>query len=345
MICGNISVHICNKSINEVNFIRKAIIFVLILGMISAGALMPIQVSAAERTSHVGAVTTQGGSLYVRKAPEIGSTILTSLKKGSYVTLMEKSGNWWKVEYAQNRFGYCHGSYITPVEGSAVTVDTDGDVLNVRTGPGTNYSRITTLPHGTIVMLRSTENGWSRILYHGTKMGYVSAKYLSGSEENSTESYPAISLKVPSFKQTDSRWSSYPLGTRGGTIGTIGCAVTGIAMLESYRTGSTIYPNEMATKLSFTAGGGVYWPSHFKGSTTQSGYLQKIYSLLQAGKPVLIGATTSSGGQHWVVITGYSGGNTLSAAGFTINDPGSNTRTNLQQFFRSFPNFYKYFHY
>ena len=345
LFCGNISVHICIISTKEVKVIRKATIYILILGMLFAGSVTHMKASAAEVSSYVGAVTTQGGSLYVRKAPELGSTILTSLKKGSYVTLMEKSGNWWKVEYAQNRFGYCYASYITPVEGTAAAVDTDGDILNVRTGPGTGYSRITALPHGTIVMVRSTENGWSRILYHGTKMGYVSAKYLSGVVEKPNTTYSAISLNVPSFKQTDSRWASYPLGTRGGTIGTIGCAVTGISMLESYRTGTTIYPNEMAKKLSFTAGGAVYWPSHFKGSTTQSGYLQKIYNLLQEGKPVLIGATTSSGGQHWVVITGYSGGNTLSTSGFTINDPGSNTRSTLQQFLRSYPIFYKYFHY
>lgn len=293
--------------------------------------------------SHVGAVTTGGGSLYVRSAPSTGSTILTSLKKGSYVTLLEKSGAWWKVEYADSRYGYCYGDYITPVEGKPARVSTGGNVLNVRTGPGTSYSRITTLPNGSVVMVRSTENGWSRILYHGTQLGYVSSQYLSN--QTAATTYAPLSLAVPSFKQTDSRWASYPLGTRGGTIGTIGCAVTGIAMLESYRTGTTIYPNDMAKKLSFTAGGAVYWPSHFKAVTPNNGYLSNIYTLLQQGKPVLIGATTNSGGQHWVVITGYTGGNSLSASGFTIHDPGSNTRTNLQQFYNAYPNLYKYLHY
>lgn len=296
--------------------------------------------------SHVGAVTTGGGQLYVRSSPSTGSTILTSLKKGSYVTLMEKSGQWWKVEYADGKYGYCFSGYITPVEGSPAKVNTGGNVLNVRTGPGTSYSRIGTIPHGDIVMLRSQANGWSRILYHGTKLGYVSSQYLSGQSSGNTGSSgtASVSLQVPSFKQTDSRWASYPLGTKGGTIGTIGCAVTGIAMLESYRTGTTIYPNQMAQKLSFTAGGGVYWPSHFTAVTNKTGYLSHIHSLLQQGKPVLLGATTSSGRQHWIVITGFAGGS-LSPENFTINDPGSNSRTNLQQFYNSFPNFYKYFYY
>lgn len=337
--------HICHISQNEVRIIRK-ITFLLLAAAILLGTLItPEQVSAADTNSFVGAITTGGGNLYVRNAPSTGSTILTALKKGSYITLLEKSGNWWKVEYENNRYGYCYADYITPVDGKPVQVNTGGNVLNVRTGPGTGYNRIATLPHGTTVMLRTTENGWSRILYHGTKLGYVSSKYLSGLTVEKPKNYPAIDLPVTGFKQTDSRWANYPIGTTGGTIGTIGCATTGIAMMESYRTGTTIYPHEMAKKLSYTAGGSVYWPTHYTVITTQNAYLNKIYSLLSQGKPVLLGAKTSTGRQHWIVITGFTGGDTLSSSGFIIQDPGSHSRTNLQQFLNSFPHFYKYFHY
>ncbi len=314
---------------------------IVLLGVL----ITPYQVQAAEMTSYVGAVTTGGGSLYVRSAASTGSTVLASLKKGSYVTLISKSGSWWKVEYDKNKFGFCYASYITPVEGTPVRVNTGGNVLNVRTGPGTSYNRIATLANNDIVMLRSSSNGWSRILYHGTKLGYVSSQYLSGQNADSTDKYPALALSVPSYKQTDSRWKQYPIGTQGGTIGTIGCATTGVAMLESYRTSTTIFPNQMAQKLSYTAGGSVYWPSHYIVTTDSTNYLSDIYQLLKQGKPVLLGAKTGAGRQHWVVITGYSGGNSLSPSGFTINDPGSNSRTSLQQFLNVFPYFYKYFHY
>lgn len=330
-------------------YIKKSFIFLFSLFLLFSLISPALTVSAADMDSHVGAVTTGGGNLYVRATPSTGGTILASLKKGSYVTLIGKSGDWWKVEYANNKYGYCYAQYITPVEGSPVTVNTDGDVLNVRSGPGTSYSRIATLPHGSIVLLRSTENGWSRILYHGTKLGYVSSRFLSGqSNDNSgntgSNGTTIVSLKVPSYKQTDSRWASYPLGTKGGTIGKIGCAVTGIAMMESYRTGTTIYPDAMAKKLSFTAGGGVYWPGHYTVVTKKDGYLSHIKSLLEQNKPVLLGATTGSGRQHWIVITGFHGGS-LTPENFSINDPGSNSRTNLQHFLNSFPNFYKYFYY
>lgn len=325
-------------------FIRKITILLFTFFLLFGALITPQRLSAATMDSHVGAVTTGGGDLYVRASASTGSIILDSLKKGSYVTLLSKTGDWWRVEYANGKYGYCYAGYITPVEGKPVWVNTGGNVLNVRSGPGTSYERIATIPHGSVVMLRSFSGGWSRILYHGTKLGYVSSQYLTSSQTGSSSGYAAVSLSVPNFKQTDSRWASYPIGTKGGTIGTIGCATTGIAMMESYRTGTTIYPNAMANKLSYTAGGSVYWPNHYTVTTSDAGYLSKVYNLLKQGKPVLLGAKTNSGGQHWVVITGFTGGS-LIESNFTIHDPGSNSRINLQQFFRVYPNFYKYFHY
>ena len=115
-------------------------------------------------------------------------------------------------------------------------------------------------------------------------------------------------------------------------------------MMESYRTGKTIYPDAMSKKLSYSSSGNVYWPSDYIVTTSSSGYLAKIYDILKSGKPVLFGAKNSQGGQHWVVIKGFRGGN-LTASNFIINDPATVSRTTLQQFLNSYPNFYKYFRY
>ena len=71
---------------------------------------------------------------------------------------------------------------------------------------------------------------------------------------------------------------------------------------------------------------------------------ERVLEALGEGKPVLLGAKNAYGKQHWVVITGFTGGE-LRAAGFTIRDPGSKARVNLQQFLDAYPNFYKYFYY
>ena len=300
-----------------------------------------MKAKAADMTSKAGAVTTASSSLNVRSSASTTSRIATTLRKGSYITLLSKSGSWWKVEYGKNLYGYCHADYITIVEGTPATVVTQSSNLNVRSGAGTNYAVQAQLAKGETVLRLTENNGWTRVLYHGTKTGYVSSKYLSGTTSSSGNS--AVSLSVPSYKQSDSRWSNVKIGASGKTMSQIGCATTAIAMMESYRTGKTIYPDAMSKKLSYTASGSVYWPSHFVTVTNSSGYLNGIYQQLKQGKPVLLGMKNSSGGQHWVVVTGFTGGS-LSAGNFTINDPGSNSRTTLQQFLNAYPNFYKYFY-
>lgn len=315
---------------------RKILIFLITLCLLLA--VFP-KVQAADMQSHAGAVTTSGAALNVRASVSTASSVVTTLRKGSYITLISRSGSWWKVEYDKNRSGYCHADYITPVQGTPVTVNVDS-ALNVRSGPGTGYSRQATLYRGEVVLLLTSSGGWSRALYHGTKTGYVSSRYLSSSPQGSD----GVNLSVPSFKQTDSRWRHVVIGSSGKTMAQIGCATTAIAMMESYRTGSTIYPDAMAKKLTYTSTGAVYWPSHYTVTTVASGYLNKILTLLKQGKPVLFGAKNAYGSQHWVVITGFTGG-AVSAANFTVNDPGSNSRTTLQQFLNVYPTFYKYFHY
>lgn len=298
---------------------------------------MPVRVSA-DSVSAAGQVAVSSGWLNVRKTPSASAAAVSRLDKNSYVTLVSRTGDWWKVEYAKGSYGYCHADYIRSVTGTAVTVRTSSGSLNVRSGPGTSYAKTGSLYKGETVVQLSSSNGWCKVLYHGTKVGYVSAQYLSSY-------FTAVSLQVPSFKQTDSRWANQTIGSSGKTFARIGCATTAVAMLESYRQGRTIYPNVMAKSLRYTSSGDLYWPTDYTPVTDSTDYLLSIYRLLRQGKPVLFGAKNSNAGQHWVVITGFTGGTYLSAEGFAVHDPGTHSRTTLAQFLKAYPTFYKYFYY
>lgn len=311
---------------------HKRILFTLLILLCF---IRPVTIEAADANSNAGIVSTASGRLNIRATPSTGGTVVGSLSSGSYVTLISKSGSWWKVEYGNGKYGYCHADYIQSVSSTAASVTATS--LNVRSGPSTSHSITGYLHKGSTALILSTTNGWSRILYHGTKLGYVSAQYLSNG-------YAPVVLSVPSFKQTDNRWANLTIGTSGKTFSQIGCATTAIAMMESHRTGRTVYPNEMAQNLRYTPSGSVYWPSHYTAVTNTSGYLSVIYARLQQGKPILFGVKNSYGSQHWVVITGFTGG-PLSPSGFTIHDPGTVSRTNLQQLLNVYPNIYKYFYY
>ena len=300
---------------------------------------------AAEKIYGAGKVATSSTALNVRSSASGNSTVRAKLSKDSYVTLISKSGSYWRVQYSATGYGYCHADYIKTSSTKVRTVKTASGRLRVRSSASGSAAVKDYLSSGTQVTVLSTSGSFSRILYNGTKRGYVASNYLTTEAISSDSSYKAIKLNVPSYKQTDSRWANVTLGSSGQTIARIGCATTAIAMLESYRTGTTIYPNAMAKKLSYTSGGAVYWPSHYKIITSSSGYLTKVYNLLKEGKPVLIGAKKSNGSQHYVVITGVKATSALTTSAFYINDPGSNTRITLNQFFADYPNFYKMMHY
>ena len=301
-------------------------------------AVVPLMTKAADMSSRAGIVSVSGGWLNIRSAPSATSSKLGSLQKGSYIVLISRSGDWWKVEYGKGKFGYCHGDYIRQVSSDAVKVDVSNGSLNVRSGAGTDHGKIGSLYKGEVVVKLSSSGGWTKVLYSGNKVGYVSSQYLSSG-------YVAVNNSVPSMKQMDTRWADKVIGTSGKTFSQIGCATTAIAMVESFRRGYTIYPDYMEQELRYTPSGNVYWPSDYVAITDDTAPYQHIYDILKQGKVVLFGARNQFGTQHWVVITGFKGGNALTPAGFTIHDPGTYSRTDLKQFLDVYPIFYKYFYY
>ena len=340
-LCNEIKSLVCYSFTYEVIFLKKFLSFALaILLSVSCLGAMP---KAKAFTKPVGAarVNTTATSLNVRTAPSASSAVKTTIKRNSYVSLISKSGSFWYVRYGENSYGYCHQDYLYQVSSKIKQVKTASGQLNVRSGASSSYGVSERIPSGTYVTIHFlSENNYAKIIYHGNKTGYVHTDYLVTPSASSTN-YKSIKLSVPDYKQTDSRWASVTLGSSGQSIGKIGCATTALAMTESYRTGTTIYPHQMAKKLSYTSGGAVYWPTNYNIVTSSNGYLQKIYEALQSGKPVIVGAKKSNGSQHYVVVTGVSATSNLTNASFIINDPGSNTRTNLAQFFNAYPYFYK----
>ncbi len=306
---------------------------IILLGICTAQP----KVQAAENI-FAASVNTQSGNLNIRSSPSLSGSIISRAPKGSILTIISDSGDFYKVKYAPDAYGYASKTYLKFISDIKATVNTAYGNLNVRYGASTAYAVKDRLKKGTEIIILNEHGDWAKILYSGNKTGFVSLDYI----KKSISPYKQISLQVPSFKQTDSRWANVTIGSSGKTIGKIGCATTAISMIESYRKGQNIYPHTMAKMLSYSSSGNVYWPSDYKVTTSSADYLTKFYKLLSEGKPVLFGSKNYYGSQHWIVVTGFKGGE-LKAENFTINDPGSNSRILLSQFVSAYPVFYKYF--
>lgn len=295
--------------------------------------------SAAAETPQAGIVRTASTRLNVRSAPSTSGSIVTGLSKGSYVTLVSKNGSWWQVEYASGRYGWCHGDYIETVPLRSATVSAEGYRLNIRSGPGTSYGVSSQFADGASVKVLSSSSGWAKVLYGGSKVGYVSEEYLRYGSSSSSSSLSSVTLSVPRYAQNDSRWANVRLGNTKYTIGQIGCTTSAMAMVETYVRGYSVTPAAMAKELSYSSSGSLYWPSVYSAYTGKD-YLSVIYRQLQAGRPVMIGGFTPAGAQHWVVVYGFDG-DTLSAENFLIRDPGTSARTTLASFQSKYSVFYK----
>ncbi|MDE7106115.1 MAG: SH3 domain-containing protein [Anaeroplasmataceae bacterium] len=316
---------------------KKILIFLVALVALFSLNLLPTA-EAATATSKAGIVETDGSNLNVRSSNSTSSSIIGKIKDGSYVTILSEQGNFYYVEYLENTYGYVHKDYVNILSSSIKRVNTGGANLNVRTGPSTAYTQFEKIKDLDYVVVLSNSGAFSKVLFEGNKVGYVSNDYLIG-----IYTYAPVQLTVPSYKQYDSRWASLTLGSYGSTIREIGCLTTCMAMSESYRTGSTKTPATIRNSQSYTADGSLYWPSNYVTSTA-SNYLTTAYNMLKNNQPVLIGLKNSRGGQHWVLIVGFTGGNTLSASNFQVHDPAS-TKTTLSEVMTNYPIFYKIAYY
>lgn len=203
--------------------------------------------------------------------------------------------------------------------------------LNVRTAPSTAAAVVCRLYDGETVTLHGQTGGWWYTEYAPGAFGYVSADYIRTLDGASAPR--AVSLAVPSYKQTDSAYAGLRLPGSRERISTHGCAVTSLAMAESYRTGRTVTPKTVLAEQRFTATGAIYWPSRYVRGGTR---LAEIYDRLAAGNPVIIHVQKKNGSSHFAVVNGFTGG-ALTAKNFTILDPGSQSRTTLADLYAVYP--------
>lgn len=292
------------------------------------------QLIKAKTTQTIGMVSTNGSNLNIRSTSSTSAKVIGSLPNKSYITLIDNQGDWWEVLFDENKSGFISAQYINQISFEERKVKTNGGSLNIRKGKSTSTEIIGKLSNKTSVLVIDVKSDWSKIIFHGNKVGYVSSSYL----ENKTSS-SAISLDTFDYKQYDVRWKNLTLGNTKYTMQQIGCVTTALAITEAYRINPSITPITMLNQLRYTSGGAAYWPSQYKAYTGKD-YLQKIYKNLQNNKPVLLGSKTSAAKQHWVVITGFKGGNMVPNQ-FEIRDPGFSTKTTLDQHIKDYPNFYK----
>ncbi len=147
-------------------------------GTTSGGTTGTIGGGTTTDTTVSGTGTVSCTSLRLRSGPSTSSSTITTLSKGTVVTIKGSQNGWLNVT-VNGEEGWVSGEYITlGGETSTQTGFVIGTGVRFRTGPGTSYSIICTMPQNASVAIYEKTNGWYKCSYNGT-IGYISATYIS----------------------------------------------------------------------------------------------------------------------------------------------------------------------
>ncbi|CEO04658.1 enterotoxin [[Clostridium] sordellii] len=126
----------------------------------------------------IGTITAD--RLNVRSGYGTNHFVTGTLTNGAKVEVVESQNGWYKIKY-NGTYGYISGQFVSKSDNGISSSNKIGTVnattLNVRSGYGSNYSKIGTLSNGAKVEIVESQNGWHKIKYNGT-YGYVSGDFI-----------------------------------------------------------------------------------------------------------------------------------------------------------------------
>ncbi|EPZ59537.1 SH3 domain-containing protein [Paraclostridium sordellii] len=126
----------------------------------------------------IGTITAD--SLNARRGDGTNDFVTGTLTNGAKVEVLESQNGWYKIKY-NGTYGYIYGQFVSKSDNGISSSNKIGTVnattLNVRSGYGSNYSKIGTLSNGAKIEIVESQNGWHKIKYNGT-YGYVSGDFI-----------------------------------------------------------------------------------------------------------------------------------------------------------------------
>ena len=125
----------------------------------------------------IGFVNASG--LNLRAQPSTDAPVLATANSGECVVVLEQLDGWYHVNY-DLQDGYMSAGYLTvsTVENAELGCGiVSGDSVNLRSGPGTGYSKVGTVSCGEKCDIIGLNNGWYKVLHNGSAC-YIRCDFL-----------------------------------------------------------------------------------------------------------------------------------------------------------------------
>ncbi len=139
----------------------------------------------------------------LRSAPGTASSIVTTVQKGQRFQVLETQGDWYKISLG-NQTGWIAGWLVEtadstdaqPQQQNSVKVKQatiTGSAVNVRSGPGTSYSSVTTVNNGAKFNIAEVSGQWIKINLPNGEQGWVAGWLVAVNEVTAPQSVPVTS--------------------------------------------------------------------------------------------------------------------------------------------------------
>ena len=158
-----------------------------------SAAVLALTLAFSAAASAAGVATVIVDKLNVRALPSTNSTIVSVVKKGAQLPLLETMNNGWLKVEVNGAAAYVYAAYTTASGGSQSSGSSSSsgsqgsaggqtgvvtaDRLNVRSGASTSSSVLCTTRNGTSLTVTARSGDWLQINYNGVT-AYVSAAYV-----------------------------------------------------------------------------------------------------------------------------------------------------------------------
>jgi uncharacterized protein YgiM (DUF1202 family) len=121
--------------------------------------------------------------LNVRSTPSTNSRVLTILKRGTSVNILESKNGWYTIKLPSGKTGYISSKYVSINSTNATSTTKTGivttSILNVRSSASIKGKILTFVRKGSNLSIIASQNGWYKVRLSNGNVGYVSTNYIT----------------------------------------------------------------------------------------------------------------------------------------------------------------------